>query len=540
VKALADGGAVFVRMTERLERRAADGTIAARAADRNILDIAVDGTRTRIFTNALHGFAERDRDSLELLREVEADPPLKAIPRAIAVSPDASRVVLGDRLGHLTALDADTGRVAWSHAVPGEPIELRGVAVSPDGTLAAGVGGAHILVAELATGALVWSANTSGRVFRAPSFSADSRELLAATWVESVDRFDARTGRALGQATGVFSQVWATAAAPGGDAFAAGGLSARTVVFPADASIAPTAIALDGSPVTSIALGRRDTEGTLFAVTGSGALHAIDRATRRSRRIDCGLAASAVRVDGLGRVVLAHQGGIAWLDRDGRIESKAAIPQAAQRITVLDDEHIVAICGEDASGSKAYLVRRDASRAEHTLFPLPDRGIACGGAAPGAEPGVHYIPSGNARETLALRVRDPDGSPLAAAEFREILDQPELPRVAALSPDRTLLAIGSVLSKGEVAFADPRNWRTLRLMPNHRGSVHALAWSPDGTRLASCATDDTVRLWHRERAVEILVAWRGACADLAWADDGELWLACGDGCVRVLALPHAH
>jgi WD40 repeat protein len=88
----------------------------------------------------------------------------------------------------------------------------------------------------------------------------------------------------------------------------------------------------------------------------------------------------------------------------------------------------------------------------------------------------------------------------------------EIPVVAALSPDR----------------------RTLALLPNHRRVVHAMVWSPDGQRLASASADNTVRIWHVERGIEILTAWRGECNDLAVDAHDRLWLACADGLLRVI------
>src|SRR5690606_33028421 len=66
-------------------------------------------------------------------------------------------------------------------------------------------------------------------------------------------------------------------------------------------------------------------------------------------------------------------------------------------------------------------------------------------------------------------------------------------RSVAWSPDGTQLASGSTDHTARVW--DATSGQALRALEGHTGSVFSVAWSPDGTRLASGSYDGTVRVW---------------------------------------------
>ena len=62
----------------------------------------------------------------------------------------------------------------------------------------------------------------------------------------------------------------------------------------------------------------------------------------------------------------------------------------------------------------------------------------------------------------------------------------------AYSPDSSRLAVASSIG---VLIHDARTGEELRRLKRHRTEVYSVAFSPDGSTLASGAGDDTVRLW---------------------------------------------
>lgn len=137
-------------------------------------------------------------------------------------------------------------------------------------------------------------------------------------------------------------------------------------------------------------------------------------------------------------------------------------------------------------------------------------------AAPGAVDGVVSVEqisltpvtalAYNPKQLIQLAVGSEDGLiRLWNTETREtvgILDNATDDNISALafSPDGSVLAAAGGTVDGLTRDNSIRLWDTTTLnvlqgLPGHAAAVRALAFNPDGTRLASIADDDTLRLW---------------------------------------------
>lgn len=105
----------------------------------------------------------------------------------------------------------------------------------------------------------------------------------------------------------------------------------------------------------------------------------------------------------------------------------------------------------------------------------------------------------------------------------------------AMSPDGALVAAGS--SAGDVAVVDIAGGDVAASLPAHQLGVSSLAWSADGSTLASGGQDGVTRLWDRAERTTVAErrdpGWVGAAA---WAASGQLAVAVGK---RVVVLDGA-
>jgi WD40 repeat protein len=150
---------------------------------------------------------------------------------------------------------------------------------------------------------------------------------------------------------------------------------------------------------------------------------------------------------------------------------------------------------------------------------------------------LFYFAKARLRKVLALRAHTygvrailphPDGSrffstgwnkevcrwPLKRPKRARLCTLPEPPASAALSPDGTTLAIG-LSQTNRVLLIDAQSGVVRTSLAKGEGSIFALAFSPDGSLLASGNTSGQIGLWQLANPVRLQVL------------EGHTWLANG-------------
>jgi RNA polymerase sigma factor (sigma-70 family) len=107
---------------------------------------------------------------------------------------------------------------------------------------------------------------------------------------------------------------------------------------------------------------------------------------------------------------------------------------------------------------------------------------------------------------------------------------------AVFSPDGKTLAVprGTWGQPGWIALWDLSSGKELGKLAGHKDTVCALAFSPDGKKLASSAWDATLRLWDLDARKELHKALSlDSVANLAFSPDGKTLFSSGGNQVRL-------
>ncbi|KAI3281193.1 hypothetical protein DTO002I6_9925 [Penicillium roqueforti] len=102
------------------------------------------------------------------------------------------------------------------------------------------------------------------------------------------------------------------------------------------------------------------------------------------------------------------------------------------------------------------------------------------------------------------------------------------------SPTQSLTRICYGEERPDWVLNDPvveEDWSAcLQSLEGHMGSIHSIAWSQDGTRLASASYDHTVRIWNpvTGQCASTLKGHIGSVNSIAWSPDGSQLASASD------------
>jgi WD40 repeat protein/tetratricopeptide (TPR) repeat protein len=408
--------------------------------------------------------------------------------RSVAFSPDANRLVTASSDGTVKVWDAKTGA---------EEITLRGhtgavgqAAYSPDGS--------RLASASADKTVKVWDARTGGEVLllgghansvNGVAFSPDGGRLVSGAGDGTVKVWDARTGgEVLSFKAGAL--VHAVALSPDGShlATASGGVDAQKRTHPGELKVWD---ARTGAEVLSLQgyTGR----GRSLAFSPDGSRLAGAGPDRTALAWDLRTGAAVLTLRGHAGEVVA----VAFSRDGGRIATGAL----DQTVRVWDA----------ATGSELATLRGHTGIVTAVAFS-PDGGRVAGASL---DHTVRVWDSRSGAELLTLKGH--------TGMVQGVAFSPDGSRIASAGGSGNPQDVAGAAQPGEVKVWDARAGSELLTLRGHTAVVQAVAFSPDGRRIASGSYDHTVRVWEGQADAPALplLGHMGEVKSVVFAPDGD-------------------
>jgi WD40 repeat protein/serine/threonine protein kinase len=439
----------------------------------------------------------------------------------MAFSPDGKHTAWGGLDKTVRILDAVSGKEM--HVLGGHTREVADVAFSPDGRrLASSCYDGTIKVWDVTNGREIFTCYGHKDTVWQVAFSPDGNRIASAGTDLAVRIWDARTGQAMEPVLHHPNNVWGVAFSPDGRQIVSGceddtvrlwdvatGQVVRTFERTVPGAYSPVAFSPDG---------RR-----LASADGDGTLKLWEPATGLLKH----------RLSG-------HRGNV-WsmtFSPNGDWLASSGTDQTVRIWDVTSGQQLLTLKGHTmevtrvafhpdgswlASGSSDGTIRAWPAKLAQEARVLKASKSMVGGIA--------YSPDGS---RLASTARDSPvtiwdaatGQPMQTFSYQlrgppstDPLNVKHPP--VAYSPDGSRIATGA--PDGTVPVWDTRTGRLLLQPSLHTGGVWALAYSPDGTRLASAGEDMTVLVWEvaTGRVVHKLTGHTDQVTGLAFSPDGS-------------------
>lgn len=356
--------------------------------------------------------------------------------------------------------------------LPGHRGKVTGVAFTADGrTLAASGEDGEILVwGSNAGGTRGWRrmpgwtlAGGSGSL-NSVAFSPDGRTLAAASDRGTVLLWNARTGRRRGTLSGHSASVKSVAFSPDGRILASGSVDGTVILWNRSTGARATLTGHTNS-VSNVAF---SADGNVLASAGTD-----------------------------NRVFLWDAEPTPFILRGHTVHARSVAFSPTDRLLASDDDDGAVVLWDSRTGRRRATLEGHGEPVEALAFSRNGRLLASAGGKGG--------------------------------EFSS--DLPDCPSVdAGHRPMQQLIAGGrrdpSAAGRGtpnSIILWNPRTGRRVATLVGHRDSVKDVAFSPDGSRIASASSDDTVILWDTQtgRQVARLTGHSGTVGAVAVSPDGS-------------------
>jgi WD40 repeat protein len=456
---------------------------------------------------------------------------VRAIPDAghsVAFSPDGTRLAvctertakLGGQLGivggALQVLDAQTGQAVWS--MPGDGWSEKELHYSPDGKRLATSHGrsGEVRIRDAASGKLLQTLRGHKDAVACLAFSGDGKRLATGGSDQSVKIWDLNQGRELIVYHGHTGAVGAVTFTPDGKTLATAGADRTVRIWDATAEpgtrVLPTS---EGGAVETLP----SPDGKHLAVV-----------RRRLLAFDLSLVeAESGRLGHTLRSFLFFQGysrdirrcfsadGMALASTDGKNlvqvwdvatgRERASFRGHSQQVMALafspDGRTLVSADSDKTIKLWDVATARAQQSLQGELSPLalafsPDgRRLTVAGYGR-----ARYEKTGERSVRVILPGRGTVWDLAAARALFPLPDHDSQTVAVAFSPDGTRIATASW--DGTAKIADAASGKELHHLGGHTGYVWDVAFSPDGRRLATGGTDETIKLWDPSTGQEVL------------------------------------